>query len=87
MAIILRRFLLIVVPTSPHLITRFFASGFFMNQFPPSPRVSVLGPFHIFSKTCGDSRKARCTTGINHIGGKFATGIDDSGGKFCHQFR
>jgi hypothetical protein len=37
---------------------------FFMNQFPPSPRVSH------FSKIRGDIRKSRCTTGVNDTGGK-----------------
>jgi len=47
-----------------------------MNQFPPSPRESHLGPFRIFSKIRGDIRKSRCTTGINDTGGKFATGLN-----------
>jgi hypothetical protein len=34
---------------------------FFMNQFPPSPRVS-LGPFQIFSKILGDIPSPRLTT-------------------------
>ncbi len=31
-------------------VTRFFASGFFMNQCPPSPRVSHLDCFEFFWK-------------------------------------
>ncbi len=48
---------------------------FFMNQFPPSPRV-----FHLDR---GDICESRCTTGINDTGGKFATGVNDTGGKIA----
>ncbi len=39
-------------------VTRFFASGFFMNQFPPAPEY----PIRTVSKS-------RCTTSINDTGG------------------
>ncbi len=48
---------------------------FFMNQFPPSPRVSHYNRFEFFSKIRGDIHKSRCTTGINDTGGKFVTGV------------
>jgi hypothetical protein len=55
---------------------------FFMNQFPPSPRVLHLDRIEFFSKIRGDIRESRCTTGINDTGGKFATGVvNDTGGK------
>jgi hypothetical protein len=63
---------------------RFFASGFFMNQFTQPPSIP-LGQFQIFLKIRGDICKSRCTTLINDTRGKFATGIGDTGGKFCHQ--
>jgi hypothetical protein len=34
-----------------------------------------------FPKIRGDIHKSSCTTGINVIGGKFATGVNDTGGK------
>ncbi len=45
---------------------------FFMNQFPPSPRVSSYDRFDFFR---GYIRKSRCTTGINDTGGNFAAGV------------
>ncbi len=60
---------------------------FFMNQFPPNPRVFRLDRFEFFSKIRGDILESRCTSGINDTGGKFATGISDTGGKFLHHFR
>ncbi len=54
-----------------------------MNQFSPSPRVSHQDRFEFFAKIRGDIRKSRCTTGINHSGGKIAAGINDTGGKFA----
>jgi hypothetical protein len=42
---------------------------FFMSHFPPTPRVFIpFRPFQIFSKTRGDIRKSRSTTGINDTG-------------------
>jgi hypothetical protein len=45
---------------------------FFINQFPPSLRVShqASGPFRIFSKIRGDIRSSRLTTGVIDTGGK-----------------
>ncbi len=37
---------------------------FFINQFPPSPRVSHLDRFEFFSKIRGDIRSSRLTTGV-----------------------
>jgi hypothetical protein len=56
---------------------------FFMNQFPPPPQSIPIRPFRILSKIRGDIREARCTTGINDTGGKFATGVNDTGGKIA----
>jgi hypothetical protein len=56
---------------------------FFMNQFPPSPRVFHLDRFDFFAKIRGDIRESRCTTGINNTGGKFAPGVNDTGGKIA----
>ncbi len=44
---------------------------FFMNQFPPSPQSIPLGPFRIFSKSRGDIRSSRLTTGVADTGGKW----------------
>ena len=54
---------------------------FFMNHFPPSPRVFHLDRFEFFAKIHGDIRESRCTTGVNDTGGKFAAGVNDTGGK------
>jgi hypothetical protein len=43
---------------------------FFINQFPPSPRVSHLDRFEFFQKIRGDIRRSRLTTGVNDTGGK-----------------
>jgi hypothetical protein len=47
---------------------------FFMNQFPPSPRVSHLDRFEFFRKF------RKFATGVNDTGGKFAAGNNDTGG-------
>jgi hypothetical protein len=61
----------------------FFASGFFIYQFPLQPQTIPVGPFRIFFKIRGDILKSRCTTGTNNIGGKLATSfpsfVDTSG--------
>ncbi len=44
---------------------------FFMNQFPPSPRVLQQDRFEFFAKICRDIWKSRCTTSITDTGGKF----------------
>ncbi len=46
---------------------------FFMNRFPPSPRLFHLDRFEFFSKIRGDIRESRCTTGINDTGGTSTT--------------
>ncbi len=56
---------------------------FFMNQFPPPPQSIPYRMFRILSKSRGDIRESRCTTGINNTGGKIAAGINDTGGKFA----
>jgi hypothetical protein len=53
----------------------FLLQVFFMHHLPPWPLKITSGSFRIFSKTHGDIRMSRCTTGIN-----------DTGGKLCHQF-
>jgi hypothetical protein len=50
---------------------RFFASAFFLNQFPPKPLIIPLGPFRIYSKIRGDIRSSRFATGVNNTGGKW----------------
>ena len=69
---------------------------FFMNQFPPSPRVFHLDRFEFFAKIHGDIRESRCTTGVNDTGGKIAAtifaSVVDTGGKFaagvnCQRYR
>ncbi len=45
-------------------VTGFSIIGFFMNQVPPKPQSTPLGPFRIFSKILGDIRSLRCTTGV-----------------------
>jgi len=65
-------------------VTRFFAYGFFDESVSPQPQSIALGLFRIFSKIRGDTRKSRCTTGINNTGGKFATSfasVVDTGGR------
>jgi hypothetical protein len=42
-----------------------------MNQYLPSPWVSHLGRFRIFSKIRGDVHSSRCTTGVVGTGGKW----------------
>jgi hypothetical protein len=56
------------------------------NHQRDQPLKITLGSFQIFTKIRGDIRKSRCTTGINHNGGKFATcsaGVVDTSGKFA----
>jgi hypothetical protein len=60
-----------------------FCFWFFDESVSPQPQSIALGPFQIFSKIRGDNRKARCTTGINVTGGKFATSVNDTGGKIA----
>ncbi len=66
---------------------------FFMNQFPPSPRVSYKDRFKFFWKFASQGAPPMSTipvaiaAGINDTGGKFATGFNDTGCKFWHQFR
>jgi hypothetical protein len=73
--------------------SRFFASGFFMNQFPPSPRVFHLDRFEFFRKFT-EIFASQCaplvsTTPVANFptifasvvdtGGKFAAGVNDTG--------
>jgi hypothetical protein len=64
-------------------VSRDFSSGFFQESPSPKPLIITLGSLRIFSKIRGDTRKSRCTTGVNDTGGKFATGVSDTGGKFA----
>jgi hypothetical protein len=48
----------------------FLLQIFFNESSSPKTLKITLGAFHIFSKICGDIQ-LRCTTGINHTGGKF----------------
>ncbi len=52
-------------------VTRFFASGFFLEPVSPKPLIILLGPFRIFSKIRGDIRSSRFATGVNYTGGKW----------------
>ncbi len=61
-------------------VTRFFASGFFLETVSPKPLIIPLDPFRIFSKIGGDIRSSRFATGVNDTGGKFAAGVADTGG-------
>ncbi len=64
-------------------VTRFFASGIFLESVSQKPLIIPLGSFQIFSKILGDIRSSRFATGVNDAGGKFAAGIVDNGGKFA----
>jgi hypothetical protein len=71
---------------------------FFINQFPPSPRVFPLDRFKFFRKFAeifasqgappvSATPVANFSTifaSVVDAGGKFATGVNDTGGKFCH---
>ncbi len=46
-------------------------------SFPPAQEYPIRTVSN-FSKTRGDIRGARCTTGINDTCGKFATGVNDN---------
>jgi hypothetical protein len=64
---------------------------FFMNQFPPSPRVFHLDRFEFFRKFAEIFASQGAATPVANFstifasvvdtGGKFATGVNDSGGK------
>jgi hypothetical protein len=68
---------------------------FFMNQFPPSPRVFHLDRFKFFRKfteifvsqgappvsTTPVANLSTIFASVVDIGGKFATGVNDAGGK------
>ncbi len=53
-----------------------------MNQFPPRPRVSQLGPFRIFSKISGDIAAQGAPPVLLTLVAKFAVGVVDTDGKF-----
>jgi hypothetical protein len=79
---------------------RFFASGFFMIQFPPSPRVFHLDRFKFFRKFAeifaSQGAPPVSATPLENFfpifacvvdtGGKFTTGVNDNGGKFATGF-
>jgi hypothetical protein len=52
-------------------VTRFFASGFFLESVSPKSLIIPLGPFRIFSKIRGDIHNSRFATGVNDTGGKW----------------
>jgi hypothetical protein len=54
-----------------------FCFWFFYESIFPQPQSIPLGPFRIFSKSCGDIRSSRLTTRV----AVFATGVSDTGGK------
>jgi hypothetical protein len=70
---------------------------FFMNQFPPSPRVFHLDRFEFFRKfaeifasqgappvsTTPVANLSTVFASVVDTGGKFATGVNDNGGKFA----
>ena len=70
---------------------------FFINQFPPSPRVSHEDRFKFFRKfaeifasqgappvsTTPAANFATSSPCVVDTGGKFATGVNDTGGKFA----
>ncbi len=61
--------------------TRFSISGFFMNQFPPSPWVSHKDRFEFCTKICGNIfHSSGCTTGTVDTAGKFTADAVDTGG-------
>jgi hypothetical protein len=76
---------------------RFFASGFFMNQIPHSPRVFHEDHFDFFRKFAdlfafqgappvSTTQAANFSTSFASFvdtGGIFATGVNDIGGKFA----
>jgi hypothetical protein len=64
---------------------------FFLNQFPPSPRVFHLDRFEFFRKFVSQGAPPVSATPVANIstifasvvdtGGKFATGVNDAGAK------
>jgi hypothetical protein len=70
---------------------------FFMNQFPPSPRVFHLDRFEFFRNfaeifasqgappvsTTPVANFSSIFASVLDTGGKFATGVNDTGGKFA----
>ncbi len=68
-------------------VTRFFASGFFMNQFPPASEYYIKTVSNFFENSMRYSHvKVDHRYQQHNTRGKFATGINDTGGKFCHLF-
>ncbi len=73
----------------------FLPLAFFMNQFPPSPRVLHLDRFKFFRKfaeifasqgappvsTTPVANFSSLFASVVDTGGKFATGVNDAGGK------
>ncbi len=55
-------------PIQRDSVTRFFASGFFLEPVSPKPLIIPLGPFGIFPKIRGDIRSSRFATGVNDTG-------------------
>ncbi len=51
-------------------VTRFFASGFFLESVSRKPLIIPLGSFRIFSKIRGDIRSSMFATGVSDTGGK-----------------
>ncbi len=67
----------------------FLLLDFFMNQFPPSPRVSHYDRFEFFQKFAEifasqgapPANVATSFASVVDTGGKFATGVNDTSGK------
>jgi hypothetical protein len=68
---------------------RFSSSGFFMIQFPPSPRVSYMravSNFFEYSRRYSQIKACSCSTGVIDTGGKFrCVFFQGLGGKMIHE--
>jgi hypothetical protein len=69
---------------------------FFHESSSPKALETTLELFRIFSKICGDTRKSRCTTGLNDTGVNdtnekcsasvnYSTQFNETGSKFSHR--
>ena len=86
---------LIAVPLKGTVSRDFLLLSFFMNQFPPSPRVFHLDRFEFFRKfaeifasqgaplvsTTPVAKFYTIFPSVVDTGGKFATGVNETGGK------
>ncbi len=60
-------------------VTRFFASGFFLNQFPPNPQYTIRTVSNFFEKF---AEIFATTTPVTNFATSFAS-VVDTGGKFA----